>query len=455
MQVSVETTSSLERQMTVTVPAARIEDDVNSRLKQTASSARLDGFRPGKVPFKVIKRRYGKGVRQEVLGEVIQHTFYEAVTQEKLKPAGGPNIEAKNDAEGEDFQYVATFEVYPEIELADYAGVEITRQSSEITEEDVDKMVEVLQKQHADWTETDKAAADGDRVNIDFEGFKDGEAFEGGKSEGHELVLGSNTMVPGFEDGVVGLKAGDEKELEITFPEKYQAEHLAGQDVIFKIKVNSVSTSQLPELNSELFSKFGVNVESVEDFKTEIRKNMEREVKQALKGKLKNQVLNNLVKINNIAVPKALVDSEVDRLREQAVQQFGGGAKIDASALPAELFTDQASQRVSIGLLVAEVIETKGLKVDPERVQSTIAEMAETYEQPQEVIDYYNSSKEHLSQIEAMVLEEQVVDALLSEAKVTDEVVSYEAAIKPAEPEVEEAAEQTEEVETAKEKAAE
>ncbi|OMH38784.1 trigger factor [Motiliproteus sp. MSK22-1] len=438
MQVSVETTSSLERQMTITVPAARIEDDVNSRLKQTARSARIDGFRPGKVPFKVIKRRYGKGAREEVLGEVIQHTFYEALTQEKLKPAGGPSIEAKNDNEGEDFQYVATFEVYPEIELADFSGVEVVKEASEVSEEDIAKMVEVLQKQHAEWNVVEKAAEDGDRVNLDFEGFKDGEAFEGGKSEGHDLVLGSSTMIPGFEDGIVGLKAGDEKELTLSFPEEYHAEHLAGQEVVFKIKINSVSSPELPELNAELFAKFGVNAETLDDFKAEIGKNMEREVKQALKGKLKTKVLNELVKVNTIDVPKSLVDGEVDRLREQAVQQFGGGADMDPKALPAELFTEQAKQRVSIGLLVAEIIASKELKADPERVQETIAEMAQTYEQPQEVIDYYNSNKEQLSQIEALVLEDQVVDSLLAEAKVSEVVVGYEEAIKPAAPEAEE-----------------
>ena len=442
MQVSVETTSSLERQMTITVPAARIEDDVNSRLKQTARSARIDGFRPGKVPFKVIKRRYGKGAREEVLGEVIQHTFYEALTQEKLKPAGGPSIEAKNDNEGEDFQYVATFEVYPEIELADFSNVEVTKEASEVSDEDVAKMVEVLQKQQSNWNEADKAAEDGDQVNLDFEGFKAGEAFEGGKAEGHDLVLGSSTMIPGFEDGLVGLKAGDEKELTLSFPEDYHAEQLAGQEVVFKIKVNTVSSPELPELNAELFSKFGVNVDTLDDFKTEIGKNMEREVKQALKGKLKTKVLNELVKVNTIDVPKALVDGEVDRLREQAVQQFGGGADMDPKALPAELFTEQAKQRVSIGLLVAEIITSKELKADAERVQETIAEMAQTYEQPQEVIDYYNSNKEQLSQIEALVLEDQVVDSLLAEAKVSEVVVGYEEAIKPAAPEAEESAEE-------------
>lgn len=442
MQVSVETTSPIERQLTITVPAARIEDDVNSRVKQAASTVRLDGFRPGKVPLKVVKRRYGPGIRQEVLGEVIQNTFYEAVTQEKLKPAGGPQIEPKNDKEGEDFEYVATFEVYPEIELADFSSVEVTTQTAEVTDADLDKMVDTLQKQHADWNETEEAAADGDQVNIDFKGFKDGEAFDGGEATGHDQVLGSNTMIPGFEEGIVGMKAGDEKEINVTFPADYQAEHLAGQDVVFNIKVNKVSKPALPELNKELFEKFGVKVETVDEFKAEIRKNMEREVKQTLKTKAKTKLFDELVKLNDIAVPQALVDGEIDRLREQAVQQFGNGMNIDPKTLPADIFQDQAVKRVATGLLVTEVIEANELKADDERVQAFIAEMASSYEDPQEFIDFYNSSKEQLQQVEAVVLEDQVMDHLLGLAKVTEEAVSYEDAIKPAEPEAVEESEE-------------
>ncbi len=432
MQVSVETTSVLERQMTVTVPANRIEDDVNSRLKQTARTARIDGFRPGKVPMKVIKRRYGQGVRQEVLGEVIQRSFYEAVTQEKLRPAGGPDIEPKQADEGEDFQYIATFEVYPEIKLADFSTAEIVNETSEVSAADVDEMVETLRKQQSNWTVVERAAEDGDRVNIDFEGFKGGEAFSGGKADGHELVLGSSTMIPGFEDGLVGKSAGDEVELALSFPEAYHSEDLAGQAVTFNVKVNSVSGSELPELNEAFFAKFGINESDVDGFKAEISKNMAREVKQALRAKVKNAVLNELVKVNEVEVPKALIDGEVDRLRQQAVQQFGGGAGIDASALPAELFSEQAKNRVAIGLLVGELIQSNSLKADEARVRSTIEEMAETYQQPQEVIDHYYSNQEQLAQIEALVLEDQVVDLLVGQAKVTEKAVGYQDAIKPA-----------------------
>jgi trigger factor len=441
MQVSVETTSGLERQMTVTIPAERIENDVESRLKQTALTARIDGFRPGKVPLKVIKRRYGKGVRQDVLGDVIQHTFYEAVTQEKLKPAGGPNIEPKDDKEGEDFQYVATFEVYPEISLGDFSVAEIEKQVATVSDADVDDMIETLRSQHTEWSpaDADKSAESGDQLSINFEGFKDGEAFEGGKAEGHDLILGSNTLIPGFESGLTGAKAGDETELNLSFPDSYQAEHLAGQDVMFKVKVNSVSIPVLPELKTAFFEQFGIKDKDLDGFKTEIRNNMEREVTQAISGKLKTQVMNKLVDINQIDIPKALTDGEVDRLRQQAVQQFGGGVDMDASALPAELFSEQAKHRVAVGLLVGEVIRSKELKSDSDRVRAKIEEMAMTYQEPQQVIDYYYGNKEQLAQVESLVLEDQVLDLLLGEAKVTEVVVPYAEAIKPAEPKAKDA----------------
>jgi len=433
MQVSVEATTALERQMTVTVPAERIDNDVAKRLQQTARTARIDGFRPGKVPVKVVKKRYGAGIRQEVIGDVVQRSFYEAAQQEKLIPAGGPNIEFKNDKEGEDFEFVATFEVYPEIELADYSAVEIEKASAEVTEADVDTMLETLQKQQTEWVEADRAAEDGDQLNINFEGFIDGEAFDGGKAEGMDLVLGSNSMIPGFETGLVGAKTGEETELNVTFPEEYHAENLKGKDALFKVTVNKVSAPQLPELNEEFFTKFGLEGKTVEEFKSEVTKNMAREMNQALKMKLKDQVFGKLIDINAIEVPAALVDSEIDVLRRQAVQQFGGAnSQLDPNTLPKEMFEEQAKRRVTIGLLVQEVIKANELKADDDRVREVVEEQAETYQEPQQVIDYYYSNDEMLNQIKSLVLEDQVVEQLLSSAKVNEVTVSYEDAIKPA-----------------------
>lgn len=432
MQVSVETTSALERQMTITVPAARIEQDVEKRVQQTARSVRLDGFRPGKVPMKVVKQRYGAGIRQDVLGDVVQQSFIQAVQQEKITPAGGPKIEFKTDKEGEDFQFVATFEVYPEVKLADFSAVEIEKQTSEVADADLDQMIETLRKQQASWTAVERAAEDGDQLKIDFEGFVDGEAFEGGKAEGMDLILGSNSMIPGFEDGLKGVKAGDDVELNVTFPEEYHAENLKGKAAVFKTKVQSVSAPELPELNEAFFSKFGLEATDLDSFRAEVRTNMERELKNALKMKLKDQVFSKLVEVNGIEVPAALVSSEIDNLRKQAVQQFGGGANIDFNMLPKEMFEDQAKRRVTVGLLVQEVIKANEIKADDERVRATVEELAQTYQEPQQVIDWYYSNDDMLNQVKSLVLEDQVVDQLLSSAKVTEKAVAYEDAIKPA-----------------------
>lgn len=434
MQVSVETTSGLERLMTVIVPAERIDQDVEKRVQQTARTARIDGFRPGKIPGKVIRKRYGKGIREEVVNEVLQSTFYQALQQEKLMPAGEPNISLENDKDGEEFRYTATFEVYPEVELADFSGAEISRIASDVTDADLDKMIETLRKQQAAWDVVERAAANGDQVKIDFEGFIDGEAFDGGRAEDMDLVLGSSTMIPGFEAGIEGAEAGAELEVAATFPEDYHAENLKGKEALFKVSVKSVSEQSLPELNEEFFAKFGIEEKTEDAFREEVRKNMQRELTQALKMKLKDQLFSKLIELNSIEVPAALIDREVDGLRRQAVQQFGGAnSKIDPNMLPKEMFEEQARRRVTVGLLVQAVIEKNELKADEDRVRKTIEELAETYQEPQQVIDWYMSNPEMLNQIQGLVLEDQVVDHLLTSATVTDTTVSYEEAIKPAE----------------------
>ena len=442
MQVSVETTSGLERLMTISVPAERIDQDVTKRIQQTARTVKIDGFRPGKVPVKVVKQRYGKGIREEVLGQVVQESFYQALQQEEINPAGTPSIDFTKDVEGENLEYTAKFEVYPSIELADFSSVEIEKKSADVKDADLDQMIETLRKQQADWAEVEREAAMDDRLRIDFEGFIDGEAFDGGKGEGMDLVLGSNTMIPGFEAGLVGAKAGDEVEVKVTFPESYQAENLQGKDAVFKVKVASVSEQVLAELNEEFFAKFGLEDKTEEAFRAEVGKNMARELKQALKMKLKDQVFSKLLEINAIDVPSALVDGEIDNLRRQAVMQFAGpDSDMDPNALPKEMFTDQADRRVKIGLLMQEVIKVNELEADEARVRETLEEMAETSQDPQQVIDWYMGNEEMLGQIKGLVLEEQVVDKLLATAKVSEVSVSYEDAIKPEQPAAPEAEE--------------
>lgn len=428
MQVSIETTSGLERRLTVGVPAAEVDSEVQKRLQQAAKNIRINGFRKGKVPMKVVKQRYGDSVRQEVLGEVINRSFYEAVRKEEVKPAGQPSIEPKQFGEGKDLEYVATFEVYPSVELGDFSGYEITRKKAEVTAEDVDKMIEVLREHQATWKEVDRAAQEGDQVNIDFVGTRDGEEFEGGSAEGQDLVLGSGSMIPGFEDGLVGLKAGDEKTLSLTFPDDYQAEDLRGASVEFKVKVNSVSEKELPELDKDFYAKFGVEKGGKPQFRKEVKANMVRELNNAIKADTKNQVMNALIESHKPDLPKALVDSEIESLRQQMMQRFGGQQQdFDVkSLLPDTMFQEEAERRVALGLIVGEVIKANDVKVDPERVKTMVEELASTYEQPEEVVNYYYQNRELLSSVESAAMEDQVVDHILEKAKVTDQPSSYD-----------------------------
>jgi trigger factor len=433
MQVSVETTSGLERRLTIAIPADKIQSEVDKRIQKVAPQVKLDGFRSGKVPIKVVRQRFGESIRQEVLGDMMSSTFQDAVNQEKLKPTGQPKVELKKSDAGKDFSFTATFEVFPEFKVVDLKGVAIERPVTELNDADVDQMIETLRKQSATFKETNKSAADGDQVNIDFEGFKDGVAFEGGSSKGSDLVLGSNSMIPGFESGLMGVKAGEEKELNLTFPETYHAEELKGAAVVFKVKVNAVKETVLPEIDSTFMEKFGVTDSSIDTLKAEVKKNMERELKQALKHRIKQQVLDAALEKNAIDVPKSLIDQEINVMRRQMFQQFGGGAQmpdLDMNLLPAELFSEQASRRVGLGLLLNQLIEDKKLKADADKVRETVEEIASGYDAKEEVVNYYYKNKQQLAQIEAVVLEDLAVEVLLNSASVSDAAVSYEELMK-------------------------
>ncbi|TWI53787.1 trigger factor [Pseudomonas duriflava] len=431
MQVSVESTSALERRMTVGVPAERIETEVNKRLQQTARRVKVPGFRPGKVPMSVIRQRYEASARQEAFGDLIQETFYEAIVQEKLNPAGAPSVEPRAYEKGQDLEYVATFEVFPEFQVAGLEDIQVERLQSEVADSDVDNMLEILRKQNTRYEATDREAVNDDQVTIDFVGKIDGEAFQGGSATGTQLVLGSGRMIPGFEDGLVGAKAGEERVLNLTFPDDYQNLDLAGKTAEFTVTVQKVAGPQLPEMNEEFFSLFGIKETTLEGFRAEVRKNMDRELRQAIKNKVKNQVMDGLITANPIEVPAALINSEVDRLRVQAVQQFGGNIKPDQ--LPAELFTEQAKRRVVLGLIIAEMVKQYELKPDDARVRELIEEMASAYQEPEQVVAWYYQNEQQLNEVRSVVLEEQVVDTVLEKAKVTDKQVSYEDAVKPAE----------------------
>ncbi|HAB03146.1 MAG TPA: trigger factor [Pseudomonas sp.] len=431
MQVSVENTSALERRMTIAVPAERVENEVNKRLQQTAKRAKVAGFRPGKVPMSVIRQRFEADARQEAFGDLVQASFYEAIVEQKLNPAGAPAVEPKSFEKGKDLEFVAIFEVFPEFTVAGFDSINVERLSAEVADADLDKMLEVLRKQNTRFEAVERAAQNDDQVNIDFVGKVDGEEFAGGSAKGTQLVLGSGRMIPGFEDGLVGAKAGEERVVNVTFPEDYQNLDLAGKAAEFTITVNSVSAPVLPELNEEFFAQFGIKESTLEGFRTEVRKNMERELRQAIKTKVKNQVMDGLLAANPIEVPKALLENEVNRLRVQAVQQFGGNIKPEQ--LPAELFEEQAKRRVVLGLIVAEVVKQHDLKPDEGKVREMIEEMASAYQEPEQVISWYYKNDQQLNEVRSVVLEEQVVDTVLQKATVTDKSVSYEDAVKPAE----------------------
>ncbi|ENM5853155.1 trigger factor [Vibrio mimicus] len=430
MQVTVETLEGLQRRLNITVPAANIEDAVTAELRNIAKNRRFDGFRKGKVPMKMVAKMYGKAVRQDVLGEVMQRHFIEAIVKEKINPAGAPTFAPVEIGEGKDLVFTATFEVYPEVELKGLEDIAVEKPAAEVTDADVAEMLETLRKQQATWKEVDEAAENGKRVSIDFVGSIDGEEFEGGKAENFPLEMGAGRMIPGFEDGIVGKTKGMEFVIDVTFPEEYHAENLKGKAAQFAIKVNKVEARELPELNDEFVARFGVAEGGVEALKAEVRKNMERELKQAIKARIKEQAIEGLVKANEIDVPSALIDQEIGVLRQQAAQRFGGNVEA-AAQLPRELFEEQAKRRVVVGLLLGEVIRTHELKADEEKVKALITEMATAYEDPTEVVAYYEQNQQLMNNMRNVALEEQAVDAIIAKAKVTEKAISFSELMNP------------------------
>ncbi|KXO14128.1 Cell division trigger factor [Moritella sp. JT01] len=426
MQVSVETTQGLERRLTITVPAATVSKEIENRLRGLAKTQRIDGFRPGKVPAKVIKKRFGAAVAEEVAGEIMQRNFYEAIVAEKLNLAGAPTLEPAEVKEGEDFSFTATLEVYPEFEVSGIEAIEIEKSVSSVTDTDVDGMIETLRKQHAEWVTADRAAEANDQVKINFNGSIDGEEFEGGKAEDFTLAMGQGRMIPGFEEGIVGKSAGEEFTVEVTFPEEYHAENLKGKTASFAITLNAVEAQELPEINAEFVGKFGVEDGTLESLKTEISKNMSRELEQAIKADTKTKVLDALVETNDIEIPAALIKQEIVTLRQQAMQRFGQMAPQNAPELPDELFTEQASRRVKIGLVLGEFIKSNEITADDARVQDMIASMASAYEDPAEVIAHYKDNDQALENVRNVAVEDQAIDLVLEKANVTEKEVAFE-----------------------------
>ena len=432
MQVSIESSKGLERQIKVVVPADKVESEVTQRLQKATKTVNIKGFRKGKVPLNVVKQQYGKAVRQEVVGETVNSSFYEAIKQEDLEPVGQPKIEAVVDNAGQDLEYTAVFEVYPTVKLADLSKVSITRPVADINSEDLEKMIDVLRNQQASFDETDKPAVDGDKLNIDFVGTLRGKKeFPGGSAEGQDLVLGSNSMIPGFEEGLVGVSAGDETDLKLKFPKDYHAEEIKGKTVTFAVKVNTVSAKTLPALDDDFFAMYGVEAGGEEKFREDIEANMQRELNNAIRNNVKNRIMDQLYTLNKVDVPQALVANEIVQLKKQMIQQFGGGQEIDLNMLPDDMFQAKATRRASLGVIVSEVVKVESLTPDDAQVRTRVDEIASTYETPKEVVDYYYSKPELLSSVEAVVLEDQVTELVLSKGKVKEEKLSYEDAVKP------------------------
>ena len=431
MQVSVETTEGLERKLTIAIPGDRVDTAVNARLQEAAQTIRLNGFRQGKVPLKVVKNKFGKGVRQEVVGELMNQTYFEAIAQESLKPAGQPRIEPTNMDEGKDVEFVAVFEVYPEIELPDFAAIKAERLVAEVSDDDIDEMIETLRKQRQTWVPVERAAADGDMVNIDYVGKKEGEEFQGGKAAGQNLVLGSERMIPGFEDGVIGKSAGEDFTLQLKFPDDYHSEELAGAEVEFELTLNTVSEQSLPEVNEDFFKSFGVEEGGMEAFREEVSNNMQREMKNASRNKLKTTLMDALISDLEVAIPAALMSNEIHQLKHQTVQQMGGGQGFDPHSMPDDLFREQAKRRVTLGLILGEVISQQSIQADADKVRDAVEEIAATYESPEEVVKWYYSNEEQLQGIESSVIEDQVFDYIIEQAQVSDKEVSYQDVIKP------------------------
>ncbi|MCJ8313763.1 MAG: trigger factor [Saccharospirillaceae bacterium] len=428
MQVSIESVEGLQRRMTVSLSAENLNNQISLRIKDTAKRVRIDGFRPGKVPVSVVKQRYGQGIKSEVMQETIQRTLGEALAQEKVNPAGMPQIDNVKE-ENDMIEFTATYEIFPEIKLASFEGYEFDKQKLVISDADVDTMLESLQKQKATYTSVERESILTDQVTISFVGKVDGEAFENGSGTDSKLVLGSGQMIPGFETGIVGMKAGEEKTIDVTFPADYQSEELKGKEAKFDITVSEVAEQTLPELDKKFFKDFGAKSIKLNTFKEEVKTNMKREAAGSIKAKLKSSVIEKLVADNTILAPSALTQDEIGRLKQEAVQQFGQGTKIDPSMLPDDMFKEQAANRVKVGLLMNEIITVNKLEATEESVTAYLTDMAAVYEDPASVVDFYMNNPQQLNQVKAMLLEESAIKVVTDAAKMNNTEITYFEAI--------------------------
>ena len=423
MQVTVESTGALERRMRVELPAERIEQEVKSRLQSVGRTAKLKGFRPGKVPPKVVKQRYGKQVRQEVVSELMQKSYTDAVKQENLNPAGGPQIEPEVSKDDSSFAYVATFEIMPVVELKDLDKLKIEKPDVTIDDSDLDDMLLKLRKQKATWESMDRKSADGDRVVVDFTGTLKGEAFEGGTGTEVPVVLGQGQMLPDFEKALFGIKADDEKSFKVKFPKDYHAEDLAGKKVDFAIKTHRVEEEILPPVDDELAAAFEVDEGGIDQFLEDIKENMTREADAKVKGDVREQVMNALLEANPIDIPQTLKQQEMHSLQHEAMQRMG--IEDHDKAPPIENFEELGDKRVRLSLLVSQLVADQELTVDDDKVRARVEEMCAGYENAEDMVNMYMGNPQIVQQVQPMVLEQQAIDWLLENGKTTTKKVSF------------------------------
>ena len=414
MQVSLETTGTLERKMTIEVPAEKVSSAMQQRLQNMSRQVKISGFRPGKVPMNVVKQRYGKQVFQEVVADTMQSSYQEAIHQEKLRPAGSPQIEPLNVEAEQDLKYIATFEVYPEIKLADVSTFEVEVADVEIIDKDFDNIIEKLREQKVQWSEVDREAKTKDQVTIDFRGSMDGELFPGGSSENFPTVLGSGNMIPDFEKQLEGVKKGEEKTFDVTFPEDYMQADLAGKVASFEIKVQKVEAGELPDIDEEFIKGLGVEDGKLDSLKNQLKESMEAELSQRKKAFDKSNVMQCLLDKNEFVVPHSLVHNEIHALKNQSMNEM----KLkDDSKLPDALFEEEAKRRISLGLMIGEIVQQNEIQLDSEKVTEHINAIAVSYGKPAEVTQYYRSNPQAMAGIESLVMEEQVVEWILDQAK--------------------------------------
>jgi trigger factor len=423
MQVSVESTGKLERRMQVQVPAARVSAEIAARLKQLSRTARLNGFRPGKAPLTVIRRQFGPQVHREVIGELLQSSFSEAVSQKQLAPAGNPRIEPQSIEEGRDLTYVATFEVFPEVALQPIESLELERVTATVTEGDIDAMILRLRKQQMKFTPVSRAAAVGDRAQVDFEGSIDGVPFAGGKGENVTIVLGEGRMLPQLEAGLIGTITGEEKAIDVDFPADYRATELAGKRASFKVVVKGVEEPTLPEVDEEFCIAFGVTEGGVERLREDVAANMRRELDQALRNRNKTSVMEKLFQTNPIDVPNALLESQIRDMQMEAVRR--SQAKDASQVPPREPLVEPARRRVALGLLFNDIIRRENIVLDPKRSDARLDEMVGAYGDASALKRAYLQNAEVMRQVESLALEDQVVDWILAHAKVHDRVSTF------------------------------